>query len=253
MPLLDHFDAYFERHVKDRTDLQLQLEHEDGTPSPAAEAPSSGSGGRGPAGSASSSGAVPVQQQQQQQQQQQARQPDPPFPSPAVLEILRVTTLILEGCSNKHLYNSYEVRVGAVQSVQKQHMQCSYAAHVQLAAYLLECSTGCWYFMTTLLRPASSPCCRRCLQYLSLLLAAPDAAVVLATLQTLAAFVRKSSSPAARCAPLAFLLPAGCLGGASLRALPCVCRRAVQVGRHRGPECPPDGAGGQLGQRRGGA
>ena len=36
------------------------------------------------------------------------------------------------------------------------------------------------------------------LQYLSLLLAAPDAAVVLATLQTLAAFVRKSGSPTTR-------------------------------------------------------
>lgn len=36
------------------------------------------------------------------------------------------------------------------------------------------------------------------MQYLSLLLAAPDAAVVLATLATLAAFVRKSGSPATR-------------------------------------------------------
>jgi hypothetical protein len=44
-------------------------------------------------------------------------------------------------------------------------------------------------------RPAHLFSC--CLQYLSLLLAAPDGAVVLATLQTLAAFVRKSSSPAA--------------------------------------------------------
>lgn len=40
--------------------------------------------------------------------------------------------------------------------------------------------------------PACTP------QYLSLLLAAPDAAVVLATLQTLAAFVRKSGSPTTR-------------------------------------------------------
>jgi hypothetical protein len=38
------------------------------------------------------------------------------------------------------------------------------------------------------------------LQYLSLLLAAPDADVVLATLHALAAFVRKSMSPSTRCA-----------------------------------------------------
>lgn len=36
------------------------------------------------------------------------------------------------------------------------------------------------------------------LQYVSLLLAAPDPAVVLAALQTLAACVRKSSAPTAR-------------------------------------------------------
>jgi hypothetical protein len=47
-------------------------------------------------------------------------------------------------------------------------------------------------------------------QHLSLLLAAPSSDVVLATLQTLAAFVRKSSSPTTRCAlpPAPALLPA---------------------------------------------
>jgi hypothetical protein len=46
------------------------------------------------------------------------------------------------------------------------------------------------------------------LQYLSLLLAAPDAAVVLATLQTLAAFVRKSGSPTTRRVTCLHPLPA---------------------------------------------
>ena len=29
IPLLDHFDAYFEKHLKDRSDLQLKVESED--------------------------------------------------------------------------------------------------------------------------------------------------------------------------------------------------------------------------------
>ena len=33
-----------------------------------------------------------------------------PFPSESTLAILRVSTIILENCSNKHLYHSYEVR-----------------------------------------------------------------------------------------------------------------------------------------------
>ena len=36
----------------------------------------------------------------------------PPFPSEGVLAVLRATAAILEHCSNKHLYNSYEVRRG---------------------------------------------------------------------------------------------------------------------------------------------
>ena len=32
-----------------------------------------------------------------------------PFPSRSVLSILRVSTTILENCSNKHLYQSHEV------------------------------------------------------------------------------------------------------------------------------------------------
>lgn len=35
---------------------------------------------------------------------------DPPMPKTAVLEVLRATRMVLENCSNKHLYNSVEVR-----------------------------------------------------------------------------------------------------------------------------------------------
>lgn len=72
VPLLDHFDAYLERHVKDRHDLALRVEGE------------GGADGGGP--------------------------PDPPFPAADLLAVLRVTTTILENSSNKHLYNSFEVR-----------------------------------------------------------------------------------------------------------------------------------------------
>ena len=34
---------------------------------------------------------------------------DPPFPRDAVLQILRVTRIISENCTNKHFYSSYEV------------------------------------------------------------------------------------------------------------------------------------------------
>lgn len=33
-----------------------------------------------------------------------------PFPSSSILAILRVSATIMENCSNKHLYHSYEVR-----------------------------------------------------------------------------------------------------------------------------------------------
>jgi len=36
--------------------------------------------------------------------------PDPPFPVACCLAVLRVTALLLENCSNKQLYNSYEAR-----------------------------------------------------------------------------------------------------------------------------------------------
>lgn len=34
---------------------------------------------------------------------------DPPFPREAVLQILRVIRIILDNCTNKHFYSSYEV------------------------------------------------------------------------------------------------------------------------------------------------
>eukprot|EP01018_Ginkgo_biloba_P023204 Gb_26783 [translate_table: standard] len=34
---------------------------------------------------------------------------DTPFPREAVLQVLRVTRIILENCANKHFYSSYEV------------------------------------------------------------------------------------------------------------------------------------------------
>lgn len=34
---------------------------------------------------------------------------DLPFPKDAVLQVLRVTRLVLENCTNKHFYTSYEV------------------------------------------------------------------------------------------------------------------------------------------------
>lgn len=70
-------------HLKSRRDLTL-------APPPAA--PPAAAGGSGAA------------------QWEAAAAEDPPFPAAALLQILRVTALILEGCSNKHLYNSYEVR-----------------------------------------------------------------------------------------------------------------------------------------------
>ena len=116
VPLLDWFDAYLEKHVKGRRDLALTYPP---TPAaaaaePAAATAAAGSGGSGAAASQQQlqQQAAGVRQQQQQQQQQQDREqaPDPPLPSEALLQLLRVTALILEGCSNKHLYNSYEVR-----------------------------------------------------------------------------------------------------------------------------------------------
>ncbi|XP_050371147.1 E3 ubiquitin-protein ligase UPL1 isoform X2 [Argentina anserina] len=61
--LFNHFDSFFEKHIKSRKDLQVEDNFLDS---------------------------------------------DPPFPREALLQILRVIRIILENCSNKHFYSSYE-------------------------------------------------------------------------------------------------------------------------------------------------
>ncbi|XP_044474315.1 E3 ubiquitin-protein ligase UPL1-like isoform X2 [Mangifera indica] len=61
--LFNHFDSFFEKHVKSRKDLQFE---------------------------------------------DNFLESDPPFPREAVLQILRVIRIILENCTNKHFYSSYE-------------------------------------------------------------------------------------------------------------------------------------------------
>ncbi|XP_031286240.1 E3 ubiquitin-protein ligase UPL1 isoform X2 [Pistacia vera] len=61
--LFNHFDSFFEKHVKSRKDLQVE---------------------------------------------DNFLESDPPFPREAVLQILRVIRIILENCTNKHFYSSYE-------------------------------------------------------------------------------------------------------------------------------------------------
>ncbi|KAG7600674.1 UBA-like superfamily [Arabidopsis suecica] len=61
--LFNHFDTFFEKHVKVRKDLHIEENFEES---------------------------------------------DPPFPKDAVLQVLRVIRLVLENCTNKHFYSSYE-------------------------------------------------------------------------------------------------------------------------------------------------
>ncbi|XP_070663520.1 E3 ubiquitin-protein ligase UPL1-like isoform X2 [Malus domestica] len=61
--LFNHFDSFFEKHIKSRKDLQVDDNFLD---------------------------------------------TDPPFPREAVLQVLRVIRIILENCTNKHFYSSYE-------------------------------------------------------------------------------------------------------------------------------------------------
>ena len=62
--LFNHFDSFFEKHIKSRKDLQIEDSFLD---------------------------------------------LDHSFPKEAVLQILRVIRIILENCTNKHFYSSYEV------------------------------------------------------------------------------------------------------------------------------------------------
>ncbi|PSR95563.1 E3 ubiquitin-protein like [Actinidia chinensis var. chinensis] len=61
--LFNHFDTFFEKHIKTRKDLRVE---------------------------------------------DNFLESDPPFPREAVLQILRVIRIILENCTNKHFYSSYE-------------------------------------------------------------------------------------------------------------------------------------------------
>lgn len=64
MDLFNHFDTYFEKHIKGRKDLNIEEDFEESGPS---------------------------------------------FPKDAVLQVLRVIRIVLENCTNKHFYSSYEV------------------------------------------------------------------------------------------------------------------------------------------------
>ncbi|KAJ4975986.1 hypothetical protein NE237_001092 [Protea cynaroides] len=67
--LFNHFDSFFEKHIKSRKDLQLE---------------------------------------------DNFLAADPPFPREAVLQILRVIRIILENCTNKHFYSSYEQHLSSL-------------------------------------------------------------------------------------------------------------------------------------------
>ncbi|PPD95047.1 hypothetical protein GOBAR_DD07921 [Gossypium barbadense] len=67
--LFNHFDKFFEKHIKPRKDLQVEDNF---------------------FGS------------------------DPPFPREAVLQILRVRRLVLDNCTNKHFYSSYEQHLSSL-------------------------------------------------------------------------------------------------------------------------------------------
>uniref|UniRef100_A0A2P2M8T8 HECT-type E3 ubiquitin transferase n=1 Tax=Rhizophora mucronata TaxID=61149 RepID=A0A2P2M8T8_RHIMU len=67
--LFNHFDSFFEKHIKPRKDLQVE---------------------------------------------DNFLESDPPFPREAVLQILRVIRIILENCTNKQFYSSYEQHLSSL-------------------------------------------------------------------------------------------------------------------------------------------
>lgn len=67
--LFNHFDSFFEKHIKSRKDLQVE---------------------------------------------DNFLESDPPFPREAVLQVLRVIRIILENCTNKHFYSSYEQHLSSL-------------------------------------------------------------------------------------------------------------------------------------------
>ncbi|GER32833.1 E3 ubiquitin-protein ligase UPL1 [Striga asiatica] len=94
---------------------------------------------------------------------------DPPFPRDAVLQILRVIRVILENCTNKHFYSSYELVFGDF---------------VGLDGWKAVNKGGEVGDGGTMMAKEA--------HHLSSLLASTDADVVEACLQTLAAFLKKS-------------------------------------------------------------
>jgi len=92
--LFNHFEVFFEQHVKSRKDLQLEGEFLEG---------------------------------------------DGPFPKEAVLQVLRVTRIILENCVNKYLYSSNEVLYGVMQRL---HSLLLHSAST-ISKGLVVCASAC--------------------------------------------------------------------------------------------------------------
>ncbi len=120
---------------------------------------------------------------------------DIPFPSRSVLAILRVSAIILENCSNKHLYHSYEVR----------HLSRKIETFGGLFLGEDLLFMRVWTSKAATLADSSDPVFNilfltdaGVVQHLTSLLAAPDPAVVIATLHTLVAFVRKTHASSVR-------------------------------------------------------
>jgi hypothetical protein len=97
--------------------------------------------------------------------------PDPPFPLNSCLEVLRVTAILLENCSSKQSYASYEVGARKPQRVQP---CCAPDGCLKHTSNLHSCFV-----------PLP-------LQHLRALLAAPHQEVVLAALRALVAFLKKT-------------------------------------------------------------
>lgn len=67
LALFNHFDAYYDKHVAPRADLQLKVPGEEGYSQPEQ------------------------------------------LPARTLEQMLKFTAVVLENCSNKHVYHSYEV------------------------------------------------------------------------------------------------------------------------------------------------
>ena len=140
---------------------------------------------------------------------------DPPFPREAVLQILRVIRIILENCTNKHFYSSYEVLL----FLYEMHPVCLIVRQTVLLLFYFyqlgcgfravsfvyvfsgdkilsqECFKGFYntcLFYPQFLKKIASLFPLLLQQHLSNLLASTDADIVEACLQTLAAFLNKT-------------------------------------------------------------